>query len=201
MFFQEFTSAQPQLSSTLRNDTIMGFADEQTGLKQKGGRELFFTTSVLEDAELMVDIHDVWLNAMNELQSVPGMLVSLVFQPVTTALLNNSLQRGGNSLDLSVSDGPCVICLIDTIHAGASSDEIVISTIPNLIAQIELLAESRKLASQYRFINYGHKDQKILESYGAASVEKLAAASKKYDLIQFFQKNNPGGYKISQVTG
>jgi len=197
---QPFTAIQPQYSTTLRTDSLLGLAEEQSSVSTNGQRQWFFTTSVRVDQQLMLDIHDLWLDTIATLQNEPGMVISLVFQPITKGLITNSLKRGGNSLGVDVSDGPFIIILLNTIHDNASSDHIVSTSILKLIEQIEALAIERQLGANYRFLNYAWKDQKVLESYGKDNIAKLNAASKKYDPEQFFQTTVPGGFKISKVA-
>lgn len=194
-----FATIQPQVRNTLRQDSLLGFAEEQSNLSTNGARQWFFTTGFRVDVQLMLEIHDLWLTAIESIQSTPGLVVSLVFHPVTKDIILQSLKRPHNSLGMRVSDGPFVICLLNTVHANPSSDEIVSTTILRLIRHIEELAMKKHLSSRYRFLNYGYKGQKILQGYGPESLSRLKAASHKYDPTGFFQTAVPGGFKISQV--
>lgn len=196
---QPFTAVQPQYSTTLRIDSLVGLAQEQSSVSTNGQRQWFFTTSVCVDQQLMLDIHELWLQTVATLQEEPGMLISLVFHPVTKGLITNSQKRGENSLGIDDSDGTFTVILLNTIHNDASSDTIVSTSILGLISKIENLATERQLAARYRFLNYAWKDQKVLESYGKDSIAKLKAASKKYDAAQFFQTTVTGGFKLSEI--
>lgn len=99
-----------------------------------------------------------------------------------------------------MSDGPFIICLVNTVHANATSDDLISSTVLNLIEQIDTLSLSKGLGMRHRFLNYTFGSQKILEGYGAVNVAKFKAASKKYDPTGFFQTMAPGGFKISHVA-
>lgn len=49
------------------------------------------------------------------------------------------------------------------------------------------------------YLNYADRGQKVLESYGAANVQRMRRVAAKYDPEQVFQRLCPGGFKISQV--
>jgi len=197
---EPFTKVQPQIgTNTLRIDSLLGFAREQEAFATKGARQWFFTTSFRVDVQFMLDIHPLWLAAVAKVEAAPGLMFSLVFQPVTQGLITQSLTRGPNSLGLEVSDGPFVVCLINTVHANPSDDDLVSATVLDLLQLIDALAAARELGTKYRFLNYGYETQKILEGYGEASIEHLKAVSKKYDPSGFFQTMVPGGFKISKV--
>lgn len=196
---KSFLDIQPQLASTLRSDTLLGLADEQAAFSTNGQRCWFFTTGFRVDTQLMIDIRTLWLSTMETLKNQPDMVVSLVFQPITKGMIENSLKRGDNSLGLSVSDGPLVVCLLNTVHSNSTSDDIVSVEILKLLEKIDSLATERGLASRYKFLNYGYKGQKILEGYGKESTARLKSVSKKYDPTGLFQSVVPGGFKVSLV--
>lgn len=194
-----FVDIQPQIFSSLRQDYLLGFANEQSAFSTDGARQLYFTTTFHLDVHLMLDVRQLWLEALQPLESVPGLMLSLVFQPLTKGILSSSARLGGNSLGLSPDDGPLVITLLNSVHANPSDDEKVISGVLNLIKNIEAAAETQGKSARYRFTNYGYKNQKIFEGYGKQSIERLRAVSRKYDPRGFFQKTVPGGFKLSNV--
>ena len=196
---EPLVNIQPQLQNTLRFDSLFGFAQEQSNFNTDDARQWFFTTTFKADVQFMIDIRAFFLETAQDLQSQPGFTISLVFQPVTRAILQSSLAKGENSLGLSVSDGPLVVCLINTVHSDVTSDDLVSAGALNLIQQIEALAEERHLNSRYRFNNYAFETQKVIEGYGAESVANLKAISKKYDPTGFFQKVVTGGFKVLDV--
>jgi hypothetical protein len=147
----------------------------------------------------MLDIREIWLETVKEIDG-PGSSIALVFQPITKGIISKSLEHGENSLDLKVSDGPLVVCLLNTVHGSPESDTKVSVAMLDLIKKIEELVAERGLDSRYKFLNYGYKGQKILEGYGEEKIRKLKAASKKYDPAGFFQAVVPGWFKISNVN-
>ncbi|KAH8593611.1 hypothetical protein B0O99DRAFT_742606 [Bisporella sp. PMI_857] len=200
---QPFLEIEPKLvgaPSTIRFDSQLGFAQEQAAFNKDGSRQWYFTTSFHPTVQFMLDIRVIWQEAVAKLQVVEGLMFSFVFQPVSKAVLAQSLAHGPNSLGLKESDGPFVVCLINPLYTNSSDDELVLSIVLDLIQKVDALAVTQGVSVPYRFMNYGYKTQKILEGYGAANVAKLKAVSKKYDPTGFFQTQVPGGYKISKVA-
>ncbi|KAI9746929.1 MAG: hypothetical protein M1835_002318, partial [Candelina submexicana] len=50
--------------------------------------------------------------------------------------------------------------------------------------------------NNFQYLNYADTKQNPIAGYGQANVDKLVAASKKYDPAQVFQKLVPGGFKL-----
>lgn len=120
-----FTLIQPQIFSSLRQDSLLGFAKEQSAFSTDGARQLYFTTTFRPDVQFMLDVCELWLEALKPLQSVPGFMLSLVFQPITKGMLSRSSQLGGNALGLTPDEGPLVITLLNSVHTDSSDDDKV----------------------------------------------------------------------------
>lgn len=194
-----FTAIQPQMFSSLRQDSLLGFAEEQSAFVTDGARQLYFTTSFRLDVQLMLDIRELWLEALRPIKVVPGLKLPLVFQPLTQGMLSKSAPRGGNSLGLTPEDGPLIVTLLNSVHTEPSDDDKVLAAALALIESIESLAAERGKASRYRFTNYAYKSQNVLQGYGKESLERLRRVSEKYDPQGFFQKAVPGGFKLSEA--
>ena len=195
-----FTALQPQIFKSIRVDSLLGFAKEQSAFSTDGARQLYFTTSFRLDVPLMLEARELWLDTLKTIQDVPGLMLSLVFQPLTKGILFHSAQRGGNALGLTPNDGPLVITLLNSVHTNRVDDDRVVNVVLGLIDAIEAAAARRGKAARYRFTNYAYKNQRVFEGYGSKSVAALQAVSRKYDPNGFFQTRVPGGFKISKVS-
>lgn len=193
-----FTQIQPQLVTTLGNDTLLGFVNEQSSFSTNGARQLYFTTCFKLDIDFMLHVHELWIATQQTIATVPGITFSLVHQPLTKDILQKSKDRSANSLGLSPYDGPLVITLLNTVHSSASDDMTVVNAVLELIDQIDSAAQQAGKSARYRFTNYRYKTQKILEGYGQASLNEPRKVSAEYDPHGFFQKNVPGGFKLSK---
>lgn len=193
---EPFINLQPQLVSTLRNDSLIGFSEEQSAFSPNVTRSWFFTTTWHADLELTIDVRALGADAAKALSTIPGFVLAMAFQPLTKGLLTKSAEAGGNSLGLTPDDGPLIVNMLQTLHSNAVDDEKVTSGMLGLIKSIEDLAAKKGKSSRYKFMNYSYKTQDPIAGYGPESVSKLRAVSKKYDPHGFFQKAVPGGYKI-----
>lgn len=191
-----FTTVQPVYMSTLREDSLLGFASEQAAFSNDGDRQLYFTTTFRPNKQFLLDIHKLWQSTVDANKHIPGFTLSLVFQPLSKSLLEASAAKGGNSLGFSPERGPLLLNLLNSVHSNKEDDEAMVKAITGLLKSIENLAAERGLADRYRFMNYSFKSEKVVQSYGGESIAKLKAASKKYDKIGFFQRKVPGGFKL-----
>jgi hypothetical protein len=193
---RSFTAIQPQIANTLREDSLLGFANEQSAFSTDGARQLFFTTSIKLDKQLMLDMEGLYNKTVESIKTVSGLTLSMVFQPLTKHLLRQSATHGPNSLGLSPDDGPLVITLLNSVHTNAEDDANVINAVTGLLHDIDELARQRSLGKQYRFMNYAYKTEDVIESYGPENVKLLQRVSEKYDPSAFFQTRVPGGFKL-----
>jgi hypothetical protein len=193
---------QPQLDNTLHVDSLTGFADAQAASIGGGGRQGWYTTSIKADYQLLLDIHSIFEDTVNTLQNEPGIEIGFELSPVRQSFVAASLATGHNMLGSGVSDGPYIICLFGTAYSSPASDSRVAAAMLSLIGQIDELAASRGLGLDFKYLNYadGTQDKQVLEGYGASNVADMKAGSLKYDPVQFFQKNVPGGYKLNGVV-
>jgi hypothetical protein len=191
-----FTAIQPQLAQTLREDSLLGFASEQSAFSTNGDRQLFFTTTIKLDKQLLLDLSELFNKAIESIKTIPGLTLSMVFQPLTKHMLQQSALKGPNVLGLLPERGPLLITLLNCVHANAADDTKVITAVTRLLSQIEALAEQRGLGERYKFLNYAYKSENPIESYGPENVKFLQATSKRFDPSGFFQTKVPGGFKL-----
>ena len=195
-----FTLIEPQIFNSLRFDSLLGFAEEQSAFSTNGARQLYFTTCFRLDVKTMLNARELWLQTVKTISDVESLSLALVFQPLTKGILAKSASLTGNSLGLTPDDGPLVIMLLNSVHKHTSDDEKVVAAVLGLIDKIDSSAAKEGKAARYRFTNYGYKTQQILEGYGQESLDNLRAVSKIYDPQGFFQKGVPGGFKLSQAS-
>ena len=194
-----FTALQPQVFKSIRVDSLLSFAEEQSALGTDGARQLYFTTSSHLDVQLLLESHELWVDALKPIEAVPGLMLSLVFQPLTEGILFHSAQRGGNALGLTPDDGPLVITLLNSVHKDPADDDRVVGAVLALISEIKAAAARRGNAVRYCFTKFAYRSQRIFEWYGSRSVAAWQAMSRRYDPNGFFQRTVPRGLKIYRV--
>ena len=83
---------------------------------------------------------------------------------------------------------------------GADQDKLFNGKGREAIEEGKAYSVANGFDNPFIYLNYADRSQKPLESYGAANVAKIRAASWKYDPTGVFQTLMPGGFKISQVV-
>lgn len=61
---------------------------------------------VKNNPTLMADITKIYMEEVGNIKNVSGVLPSLIYQPITTAMTSHFSKNGGNALGFSDKDGP-----------------------------------------------------------------------------------------------
>lgn len=165
---------------------------EQTNV----GRTIYLTTTIKSSVGLMNTITSQFNSSVEKLKTIDGIVYSLSFQPVTTALIEYSLAHGPNSFGLDTKTGSLINVLIIATWAKKEDDSTIEKAGLALIEQIDELAASGNLSVPFKLLTYAYPGQDVIGGYGQASVKALEAVSQKYDPEGFFQKAVPGGFKL-----
>lgn len=163
----------------------------------RGHRQYWASITIKPDIALMETFHDKWQDTLATIKDAEGFIFSFGFHPLTKALLVNSAKVGGNAMDISPSDGPLFVILINPCWAKPQDDSRVFAAVEALVADFRRLASDRGLLHRYIFTNYAYQKDNVMAGYGEQSLARLRAASEKYDPEGMFQKGVPGGFKLS----
>jgi hypothetical protein len=180
----------------LRKASIVAFTTEQSSFSKDGGRNLYFTSTIKPDTELLLEIQKLFQQYVKPLQQAKSLAYSVVFQPMTANMIARSTAAGPNALGIKLGDGPYINVLLNPVWSEASDDALMVETSLALLKAIDDAAKAKSKLVPYRFMNYSYKSQEVIESYGPEAPEVLKAVSKRYDPEGFFQKNVPGGFKL-----
>lgn len=191
-----FTAIQPRINSSLRQASLVEFTAEQSSFSIDGGRNLYFTTTVRPDVDLLLEIQELAQKAIKPIQQIKDLAFSTVLQPITMQMLQKSAESGPNALGLKAVDGPYINVLINPVWSDAKDDDQILQTSLDLLNAIDKAAEAKGKSARYRFMNYSYGTQKVIESYGESAGQFLRQVSAEYDPKGFFQKNVPGGFKL-----
>ncbi|SPN99515.1 related to 6-hydroxy-d-nicotine oxidase [Cephalotrichum gorgonifer] len=105
----------------------------------------------------------------------------LVFQPVTTNIIEAMQKDGGNALGLDPAEGPLMIVQVNASWEDAALDELVEQSSGELVEAVNELARRSGLDKGLVYMNYGGKGQDVLRSYGPESYRRLKKVAAKYD--------------------
>lgn len=85
---------------------------------------------------------------------------------------------------------------MNSAWSSEKDDDLLISTGRNFLKEVEKKAVEMGLDDDFRYLNDAASDQKIMEGYGKANLERLRAVAKEFDPNQVFQKQVTGGFKL-----
>jgi hypothetical protein len=127
-----------------------------------------------------------------------GMFSSCQAQPMTSAMVSQA--KGNNVLGLEerVADGPGFMFLMYFGVESAEHEATAFPFIEKFFQEVDEYATSLDANWNWSYLNYAHYVQDPIKGYGAANIEKLKSASKKYDPDGVFQKLRSSGFKIPQ---
>ncbi|OBT64944.1 hypothetical protein VE03_05685 [Pseudogymnoascus sp. 23342-1-I1] len=194
--FDEFTSIQPQLLSTMRISNMSDFAIELGGSTPYGRGQIMYTATYSNDLETITNLFNQANSSLQPVADVEGLIYSLSLQPVPTQITKWGDAKGGNSLGLHESSGNLILALISASWPNPSDEQAVTEAVIDAFTKANAFAEEKGTLNSYEYLNYAHKTQTPITGYGAENVAKLKAASKKYDPFHVFQKRVPGGFKL-----
>ncbi|MCJ1405484.1 hypothetical protein MMC11_008712 [Xylographa trunciseda] len=156
----------------------------------------FLTGTYGVSAPLLSVIFDSLNATMYDFNIPNGILWSVAFEPLPTVIVEYGDLKGGNSLGTSPKDGNAIILLLAGIWTNAASDDLVEHMAQRMMKDVADIAQQMGLLHRFQYINYADPSQNPVWSYGQNNVERLRAASRKYDPEGVFQTQVPGGFKL-----
>jgi hypothetical protein len=114
--FQEYTSIQPQIFSTMRISNLSDFTIELNGRNPNGNRQLFYTATYANDYTMLYQLFQQSNASLQAVVNVAGLSWSLSLQPIVPAITKFSAQTGGNALGLDPSEGSLACKSISALH-------------------------------------------------------------------------------------
>lgn len=153
--------------------------------------------TVKADPKTLQDAADIYQKHLEGAKTSDGLMCSFTLQPYAKSLLDKCTTNGGNVLGLDKFDGPLVSVLLLTFWKDRGDDETkILPFMRNALTEIQSMATDRETLVPFIYMNYAFSNQDPIQSYGQANVQKLQAASRKFDPDGLFQKAVPGGWKL-----
>ncbi|KAJ7051175.1 FAD binding domain protein [Mycena amicta] len=187
--------AVPNTTDTLHITNLSTFANE-AAIPQLGFA--FYTGTYAAQKETLSAIFDVANETLIGFDEPEGMLLwSLAFEPLPTKFTQWGDKNGGNVLGTRPSDGNAFILLMSATWANPDVNDEAESLAGDLMKNINEEMQKRGLLHKFQYSNYANPSQDPIGSYGAENVKGLKRASQKYDPSGVFQRQAPGGFKLS----
>ncbi|KAL8748352.1 MAG: hypothetical protein Q9184_007367, partial [Pyrenodesmia sp. 2 TL-2023] len=127
---------------------------------------------------------------------VVGMVYSVTFQPLPTAITTKATAPNPNSLGLDASDGNLVLTLITITWRLPTDDAAVTAAANSWLKAAKAASVKAGLSNEFVYLNYAGPWQDPITGYGAENKANLKSVSQKYDRDQIFQKAVPGAFKL-----
>ncbi|PKS07487.1 hypothetical protein jhhlp_006091 [Lomentospora prolificans] len=165
-----------------------------------GQRQTWWDTTVrIESADIFVEILALFEAHMSRILAAAGdtaLTPFLVFQPISTNIIEGMQQNGGNALNLKPEEGPVMIIQTTASWDDGSIDSIVEESCRQFIGEVEAAAKEKGVSKSLVYMNYAGSQQKVFESYGEESFNKLRATARKYDPKGKLQSLWKGYFKV-----
>ncbi|KAM0335873.1 hypothetical protein ACHAQA_000923 [Verticillium albo-atrum] len=201
--FKGYYDVEGLQDDTTKVDTLSAVANQLGAGQPPGFRNAWFAASFKNDPRPMnyaVEKYNL-LNAEIEKiapSSESGFNTLCMFQPITKSIVDKGVANGGNVLGLEsyVEDGNGVMFLVTLAINGAEAEALAVPKVAAYLEDVDAYAESLGLKWDWKYLNYAHRTQEVISTFGNEAVKKLQAASAKYDPNGVFQKLRVSGFKI-----
>ncbi|EXU95667.1 FAD/FMN-binding dehydrogenase [Metarhizium robertsii] len=174
----------PSTSDNLRIDWTSSFSRES--IFPSGYRNLFATATYQPSVDIDRKVQDILIEELQSCKAVPGLLPSIVTQPIYEEAIRANSDRGGSAAGLE-AEGP----LTGKLHLGFNAkklawnnekDDATISALADrwLQRSLAIIQEAGK-GNPWLYINYASKSQDPFASYGEKNRQRLIAIQKEVD--------------------
>jgi hypothetical protein len=165
-----------------------------------GMRNLWATFTHVNSAAFMEEVIDMAAGVSRSMPFLSGG-IQLIFQPLWQAPRARAFAAtGGNALGLEESGDDLVIVLAMAAWFMQRDDDAVRAALKDFVDEAQKKAREMRVYSPYIYLNYAADFQDAMGGYGDRSMSFMRATSAKYDPIQLFQRQVPGGFKLQRTN-
>ena len=193
--FKDF-NAIPSISDTTMPRTIADYAAFNQASNPNGLREVYYGLTLKLSQTMADQAKDIFYEEAAKIADVAGSNPVMIYQGITTGILENMEKNGGNPLGLSASDGPFFLIHVACWWNNAADDKRVYAMISKALTRISAKATSLGKMNDYIYMNYASQYEDVIKSYGASNKAKLKSIATKYDPTGVFQELQPGYFKL-----
>ncbi|KAF9873916.1 FAD binding domain-containing protein [Colletotrichum karsti] len=200
--FDAYYAAGNITQDTTKVDLMSVVANELGAGQPAGFRNAWFTLAFDNDARVMNYAVDKFYTLNEDLENAVGVDSGFntlcMFQPISKSIVEKGVKNGGNimGLDHYIERGNGIMFLLTLAINGADKEAIAFALVKAYTEDVDNYAKSLDLAWEWKYLNYAHKVQDVISTFGEAAIEKLKAASVKYDPRGVFQNLRRSGFKI-----
>ncbi|PPJ53318.1 hypothetical protein CBER1_00903 [Cercospora berteroae] len=184
---------------TLRVDNVTSFSREYAANTLYPQRWQFSCISFAPDADFMETFFQMANEAMQQYVKLAGFKLILNYQPAPTV----QLERNGavDSLGPIQTEGNVVFVhwAVSYDESEAQFDDAITKSVQDLFHAANAKAKDLGIYRHFIQPTYADSWQSPFDYRSKSTIEELVATSKKYDPLQVFQKQVPGGFKLPQI--
>ncbi|KAI0118993.1 FAD-binding domain-containing protein [Daldinia grandis] len=191
----------PKLVDTTKETTIHSLSFDIT--LPPNYHDVWFTLSFKNDKRIMhkaAEVHGIFVEELKSFVPNGNFLTQCIFQPIPTVVSEHSVAAGGNVMGIDRNTQNAILFQYGAMMETA---EQAASVYPKMVAGLQAIkdfaASIENGLMDWLYMNYAHKTQDVLGSYGAENVNRMKEAAAKYDPDQVFQKLCPGGWKVADL--
>lgn len=166
-----------------------------------GYRQTYWTATYKLDRRLAGLVDQVFREETRFLGDLDGLEARCIMQVITTDILKQSRNNGGNALGIADIDYPLMLLNPAFRWENPADDLRILQANMNLVNRLDALSRELGLDEPFLYMNYASQFQDVLNSYGTKNVERLRAVARKYDPAEVFQHLQPGYFKLSGRVG
>lgn len=182
--------------NTLRVDNVTNFLLEYSSLATYKKRWLFATISFGNSAVMMEEFFQLANQTVQPFITLPDFQLSISYQPLPTVMT----ERHGavDSLGPIQTEGNMFFIhwAMAVDGSEADTDGPFQSAVQDLFAAATKRAKELGLQRDYIPLTYADSWQDPIASRSIGTIKQMLATSRKYDPMQVFQKQVPGGFKL-----
>ncbi|KAK5996633.1 FAD-dependent monooxygenase sdcF [Cladobotryum mycophilum] len=199
------TMINAAIENTLAKVDILSSVTNELGSGQPAGfRNIWFTAAFRNDARPMNYAVEKFFKLNASLEKIApssktGLNTLCMFQPITKSIVDKGIANGGNvmGLDKYIKNGNGMMFLVTVALNGEEEEKLATPMVAAYLNDVDAYAASLGLKWEWKYLNYAHKSQVVIPTFGEEAVKKLRAASAKYDPEGVFQRLRSSGFKIS----
>ncbi|KAK8134766.1 FAD-binding domain-containing protein [Apiospora sp. TS-2023a] len=197
--YQEFTKI-PNLRGTAELATVADVVDKfGANIPPTASRAFQLDWSFKNaPADVYLEVFRAWeRGVVQRLADVEGLACEFLLQPQSVTNGTNAYgygHGGGGGLEPGRTD--YAMMLLTATYGRARDDARVRAAVTAMADEQRAVLGRRGYLVDFVYPNYADASQDPYKTWGAASLAKLQAASRKYDPQGVFQKRVPGGFKV-----
>ncbi|OAQ70616.1 FAD binding domain-containing protein [Pochonia chlamydosporia 170] len=192
---KNFTDIPGPIADTLRVTNLTGLTLEFNNTNPGGFRQTYWALMTGNDAALMTEMVSIYQEEVEKVKDAPGIVPSVIFQPISTDQTKFFSKNGGNPLGLA-GQGPLNLINIDISWSNVADDTRILAAAQNMATRFAAAAKAKGLDHPYLYQNYAALQQDVFSSYGKDNVARLKSVQAKYDPTKVWQKLQPGYFKL-----